>query len=398
MSEAADIFVALRVAIDDTVEDPRNDQPSLLHPFLDIMVIVILGSICGAEGYPEIHQWAQGNEKWLKKFLELPHGIPSHYTLGSVLERVEPDEMAECFVLITQALAQRTDKLVSLDGKVLRSSLKRVQGKKALLMLSAWGHDNQLTLAQKAVEEGHNEITDLPQLIDALVLDEATVTIDAIGTQVEIAKKLRDKGADYILIAKDNQPNLHEEVREFFEWQLDSKLSRDLRLELGFHEDTDKGHGRVEVRRAHTYEGEKLKHLARLLEFPDVRTIVRLERERHLGDEASTEVHYYISSRSGGDAKGAAYFIDAIRAHWEIENKVHWVLDVCFGEDRNPLNRRNAAHNLGIIRRLALNLVRKEKSLGKRVSIKARLLRACTDRKYLLKILAQAFEPESDRS
>lgn len=199
--------------------------------------------------------------------------------------------------------------------------------------------------------------------------------------------------AHYILIAKDNQPTLRREIVEFFEWQLDEKLARESKLELSRAEDVDGGHGRVEIRRAFCYEGECLSKLSRLADFRDARSIIRLERERHIGDEVESEVHYYISSLPASSDLDAARFIGQIRNHWQVENKLHWCLDVTWGEDACRVRHRNAAYNLAIIRRLALNLVRTETSLGKRVSLRNRQFRAAVDRAYLVKILAQVFMP-----
>lgn len=391
------IFFALTTAIDDHVVDPRADSHSLLHSLLDLVSLVILGTICGAKSYEDIVQWAQGHLPWLQGFLELNYGVPSASTMKNVFERIHPADLEDLFVALTCCFADLGDELVSLDGKVFRGACAKSAGGKQLLVLNAWANEHKLVIGQHLVEEGHNEITDLPVLIAKLPLKGAHVTIDAIGTQLAIASALREAGADYTLIAKNNQPELRRQIHEFFEWQIALPKVNESRVEFGVDEEWDKGHGRIECRKVFSYSGEKLRQgktgLPRVFDFEGAQTIVRLERERHLDSGVESEVHYYISTRPGDTDKDAAFINRAIRSHWGVENKVHWVLDMSFNEDARQVKNRMAAYNLGIIRRLSLNLVRQETSLGKRVPLRTRMFRASFDRGYLAKILAQAHLP-----
>lgn len=390
-------FITLLHTIDATVVEPRDERHSLLHNLLDIVALVILGTICGAKSYEDVVQWAHGHLAWLQEFLFLDHGIPKECTLRNVFERIDSDDLEELFVELTATMALLDEALISLDGKAFRGATAKSNTGKQLMVLNAWAHDNELIIGQHLVEEGHNEISDLPALIDKLELEGAHVTIDAIGTQTAIAEQLRRKGADYTFIAKDNQPELHAQIREFFEWQMALPQVNESRVVFGHDEQWDKGHGRIEKRAVHCYDGALLNSghigLPRVFEFAGARTIIRLERERHLGDQVNTELHYYFSTRAGSSDQHAAFFNRAIRAHWGVENKGHWVLDVTFGEDARRLRKRTAAYNLGIIRRLALNLVRKETSLGSRVPLRTRMFRASCDPGYLAKILAVGLEP-----
>jgi predicted transposase YbfD/YdcC len=382
--------MAQRSAIDQmftffaVVHDPRRQHPTTLHTLETILTITILATICGAQNWVEIAHWGQAKAAWLAEFLDLPQGIPSHDTFGRVFAVLDPESLQQAFVRWMNALADLSQEIVALDGKTIRRSLDRADGKGPIHVVNAWASANELVLAQFKVDAKTNEITALPELLRMLNLAGAVVTIDAMGCQVEIARQIQAQGADYVLSLKENQPGLYRDCDDLFTW-LRGAHPLDQPVACGRADQVDGGHGRIETRRV--WSTEALEGVISGERWAGLTSLVMVESLRQLGEEESVERRYYLSSLPGATDEDAQRLNRVIRTHWEIENRVHWVLDVAMGEDVNRTRKGESAQNLALIRKLALNLLRQEQSVT--VGIAARQKRAGWDHDYLLKILSQ---------
>ncbi len=363
--------------------DPRVER-SKRHPLLSIITIALCAVIAGADSWDTIAAFGEIRAAWFASFLDLPHGIPSHDTFNRVFAALDPDAFRTAFAAWMQAITGVLPaQVIALDGKTLRGSQDRTLGKAAIHMVSAWASANQLVLAQVKVTDKSNEITALPHLLQQLAIAGCIITIAAMGCQRAIAAQIVAQRGDYVLALKDNQPTLHADVQECFA-QLDAVPTAAAGPAAGVDRatTTDKGHGRLEIRRQTVVrEAETLAWLQAAHQWPGLAAIGRVEAERRSGEQLSRETRYYLLSR----ALSAGAFGAAVRSHWGIENQVHWVLDVTFGEDQSRVRARHAAENLAVLRYLALNLVRR---LPKpRMSLKARRLAAGWDTDFLLQIL-----------
>jgi predicted transposase YbfD/YdcC len=366
--------------------DPRRNNENKRHLLIDIIVISILATICGAEHFTEMEVYGKANVDFLRTFLKLPHGIPSHDTFGAVFARLDTAEFKKCFASWVEAIRTTIDQeVIAFDGKVLRRSHNRREGKGPIHLVSAWATRNRLTLGQVKVDEKSNEIKALPELLRLLYLKGCIVTIDAMGTQKEIAELIREKEAEYMLALKDNQPNLRAEVEGIFEAERaaqkkEEKLKKRSSIKSSdIFETIESGHGRQETRRVLSLEAPEW--LRNKEQWCDMNSLVMVESIRIVGDKDSTERRYYISSLAP-DSKRAA---ETIRSHWGIENKSHWILDVAFHEDNSRVRVGNAPENLALVRKLTNNLLQQETTLKR--GTKTKRLRAGWDRRYLLKIL-----------
>jgi predicted transposase YbfD/YdcC len=360
------------------VPDPRVRARSD-HKLLDILAISILAVICGADGWEELATFGRCKETWLKTFLELPAGIPSADTFRRVLSALEPTAFREAFVRWMQALVDSTEgKLIAIDGKTARRSFDRAAERSPLHLVSAWVRDNQLVLGQVRTEEKSNEITAIPILLGMLDLRGSIVTIDAMGAQKEIARSIVEKEADYILALKGNQGKLHAQVVEFF---AAAGTERFESVHHTFYETRDEAHGRREVRRV--WSSTDLSTIPDASKWPSLKSITLIERVRDSGGDVNVERHYYISSRSRA---GARWLSERIRGHWSIENQCHWVLDVAFREDESRIRTDHGPENFGLLRKIALNLLKQEK--GRKVGIAAKRKAAGWDHDYLLQVLS----------
>ncbi len=360
------------------LEDPRIERTKL-HLLNDILAITLCAVICGADSWTEVELFGRSKINWLRKFLVLPNGIPSHDTLGRVFARLDPDQLERCFQAWTLALAGATgQRLVAFDGKTLRRSFDKANGKSAIHMVSAWCETNQIVLGQLATDAKSNEIEAIPRLLEMVDVRDAVVTIDAMGCQKAIARKIVEREGHYVLQVKKNHPILHDRLKETF----DELTGRGIPgVKFSFHEEVDAGHGRVETRRVWTTEWTRW--YPEHSQWAGLRSFVCVESLRTVEGRTSTERRYYISDLGGGDARAMLGFV---RGHWGIENKLHWSLDMSFREDTLRNRVGHSAENLSRIRRLALNLLRQDKSC--RAGIKGKRLKACLEEEYLIRILA----------
>jgi len=333
--------------------------------------MAIAAILSGANGWNEIEAYARCKREWLKSFLTLPGGIPSHDTFNRVFSALDPEELEKGFVAWVSSIAKLTaGEVVAIDGKALRGT--REPGSKAIVhMVSAWAEGNGLVLAQRKVDEKSNEITAIPKLLDALELGGTVVTIDAMGCQRSIAAKIVAKKADYVLAVKENQGSLLDGIKDSFRMLAADAVA----------EEIDCGHGRVESRRCSVIADLSL--LEKASEWASLQGLVRIQAERHhkATGKTETETRYYITSLK----PDAARLNRAIRQHWGIENKLHWVLDVGFGEDLDRKRTGHAAQNYSVLNRIALNLLKQDKTC--KLGIKSKRLKAGWDNEYLLHLL-----------
>jgi predicted transposase YbfD/YdcC len=356
--------------------DPRINR-SKLHQLLDIIVLAICAVTAGAESWDDIEDFGHAKYAWLKTFLALPNGIPSHDTVRRLFERLNPDEFQRCFLRWIEALHEATNRqIIAIDGKTLRRSFDTAKGKSALHLVHAWATANHLLLGQVAVDEKSNEITAIPKLLKMLEIAGAIVTIDAMGCQKEIARTIRERKAHYVLALKANHEHLYEQVVAFWDRACARKLKGE---DIRYHRAWSEGHGRTECRRC--WATSDLSWLEGREEWKDLKSVVMIEAERFIGDAVFVETRYYLSSLSND----AEVLNEAVRSHWGVENSLHWVLDVTFHEDSSRIKKENAPENFGLLRRLALCLLKKE-TTSKR-SIKGKRLRASWDDGYLLQVL-----------
>jgi predicted transposase YbfD/YdcC len=355
------------------LKDPRRKHRRL-HRLQDILVIALCAVIAGAQDWQDIETFGRKRCDWLKRFLELPHGVPSHDTFERVFDRLKPQVFQACFRDWVQAVQETLRiKHVAIDGKTLRGSGTAKLG--PLHLVSAWATGQSLSLGQVAVDAKSNEITAIPALLDLLDLGGALVTIDAMGCQKAIAQKIKDQGGDYILTVKDNQEHLLADVERAVAQAFDADFAG---LEHDTYETRERGHGRDEYRSytvIHSTAG--LRHAA---DWTSLTTIGMCYSERTIAGVTSEETRYFIGSRKAS----AKTYGAALRDHWRIENTLHWQLDVTFGEDRNRVTKRQAVENLALLRRQTLSLL---KAHPAKLSIAKKRFAAALDTEFLDEIL-----------
>ena len=360
--------------------DPRVERTKR-HRLLDVVTIAVCAVLCGADTWVDTEAWGKAKLAWLRTWLELPNGIPSHDTFGRVFAALDAAAFEACFLGWVRDLAAITaGQVVAIDGKTLRRSHDRTGGKGPLHLVGAWAAANRLVLGQGAVADKSNEIVAIPALLDGLDIEGAVVTIDAMGCQTAIARRIRTGGADYVLALKDNQPTLHDLVAHHFAVVGDGDAAG---LAAATRATVGKGHGRGEVRRCWaTDDPEVLDWLDPQRTWPALGSIACVETERRIDGEVARERRYFLTSLPADPARIGA----AIRGHWGIENRLHWVLDIAFREDECRVRAGHAAENFAVLRRIALNLLRRETTA--KVGVKAKRLRCGWDDAYLLKVLA----------
>jgi len=365
------------------LKDPRNG-PAQRHQLLDIVIIAICAIVCGADHWTEVETFGQARETWLRQFLELPHGIPSHDTFGRVFRHLDPEVFESSFRTWTQALHKRSaGEVIPIDGKCLRSSHDRSSGKAAIYMVSAWTENNHLVLGQRKVDAKSNEITAIPELLRMLDIKECIVTIDAMGTQKAIAAQIREQEGDYLLALKGNHTHLNEDVASLFKWA--EKIDY-VGLDHDYHRTINKGHDRIEIRECWTLSGAT--SIGILNEHEDwggLQTVTRIRAERRLNDRTTVEDRFYISSLPYTGPDTAARVLHAARSHWGIENSLHWVLDMAFREDECRVRLGHGDENLAVLRHIALNLLRADKKT--KLGVHGKRLKAAWNPDYLAEIL-----------
>lgn len=364
-----------------TLTDPRIER-SKEHLLIDIIAIAILAVISGADGWIGIETYGKAKYEWLKEFLELPNGIPSHDTFSRVFARLAPEEFEKCFQNWLNSITHKLGvEVIGIDGKTLKQSYDRNKNQKALHIVSAWSSSHQLVLGQKKVDKKSNEITAIPALLEMLSLEGSIITIDAMGCQKEIASIIIEKKANYILALKANQKNFYKEVEQWFE-QARKENFQD--REYSYSQTVESGHHRIEKREIWTVPISSLPFWNEPLKWKGLRTVTMVISERRLWNKTTFAVRFYISSIENN----ASVIGNAIRSHWGIENNLHWTLDCTFREDDSRIRKDNSPENFSLMRRLALNLLKQEMTF--KGSLKMKRYKAAMDNNYLIKILMSA--------
>jgi predicted transposase YbfD/YdcC len=351
------------------------------YPLIEIITIAICAVIAGADGWTEVETFGKSKEAWLKQFLKLDKGIPSHDTFGDVFRMLNAEAFQRSFMRwIERVFTLTQGQVIAIDGKTARRSHDKTIGRDAIHMVSAWASVNGISLGQRKVDDKSNEITAIPELLNLLNVSGCIVTIDAIGCQKKIAQKIRDEKADYVLCLKENQANFLQDVRD---WFVHADQVNFQGMSFDYYETVNKGHGRIDIRRSWTVTDPVAFDYIRHYEgWADLQTIVRVLRERHLNDQVQRETTYYISSLPSN----ASLILNAIRCHWSIENSLHWVLDVVFREDESRIHKQNSSQNMAVLRNIALNILKQDPSKG---SLKQKRYRAALDDTFLLQLLVQ---------
>lgn len=356
------------------IEDKRVERAKK-HKLIDIIVIAFCAILCNAKGWYDIEEFGEAKEAWFRKFLDLPGGIPSHDTFARVFSALDPNVLEEKLMEWTRCVfVKKPENVIAVDGKTMRGTIQG-EGKPFVHMVSAWSCENGVSLGQIAVDDKSNEITAMPKLLRLLGIEGAVVTSDAMGCQKEIAKLICDKGGDYILAAKGNHPGLFEEIKETAAY-LPPKAS---------YTETDCGHGRVETRTCYVYRD--LSMISGSWNWAKLAAIVRVDSCRFFKKDGreTKETRYYLTSLNNCSA---AFIASCIRQHWQVENNLHWMLDVCFQEDKIRRADKTAAENFSRMNRMALAVIKNAPSPSLRSkSIKARRFRASVDEDYLMQIL-----------
>lgn len=362
------------------IRDPRQES-KIDHELIDILVLCILGVICGAEGWQDIEEVGRTRLVWLQERGFFEKGIPVDDTIARIVSRLCPEQLQRCFINWMAAVEGATEgKIVAIDGKTLRHSYDKKKRKAAIHMVSAFAAENGVVLGQRKTMDKSNEITAIPALLDFLDVKGCIVTIDAMGCQEKIVEKIVAKEADYVLAVKGNQKQLHEEIIDFFQ----TARTHDFRnVKYDYFEEDHKGHGRVEQRRY--WISDMLGSISNPGRWASLCSIGMVESERCIEGKTTSEIRYFISSLTP-DAKA---FANAVRKHWSIENQLHWVLDVSFREDDSRVRRDNAPENFGIFRHVAINALRNEKTCKK--GIKAKRFKATLQSDYAQLVLNGIF-------
>jgi predicted transposase YbfD/YdcC len=358
--------------------DPRTGRRKD-HNLVAMITIGILAVLCGADGFVAIETYGKANQAWLETFLDLPCGIPSHDTFGRVFGMLEPQELQASFLAWVSSITEKLGiSLIHIDGKTAKGAYDREGQLKALHQVSAWSSEHGLVLAQQKVDRKSNEITAVPLLLKLLQLKGTIVTLDAMGTQIDIARQIKQAEGEYVLALKGNQGKLSQQVKAWFE-QAESQNWQG--IEFTYHETVEAGHHRLETRQVWAVPVSQFPPLHRQSQWLGLTTVVMVRSTRQLWNGTTTQVRFYLSSL----AADAQRHNRVIRSHWSIENSLHWVLDVTFNEDASRIRQGYAAENLGLLRRLSVNLLKREPS---KLSLKMKRYKAGMDKNFLLHILA----------
>jgi predicted transposase YbfD/YdcC len=350
--------------------DPRTGNAGR-HDLVEIMVIALCTVLCGGQYASDMELFAREKEAFLRQFLKLEKGLPSHDTFSRVFRLLDPEQFSACFQRFTSKFSQACQGVVAIDGKVLRRSFDKASGKSPLHMVSAWGCEQRLVLAQIATDAKSNEITAVPQLLKLLSLEGTIVTVDALNCQRTIAQQIIDQGGDYAFALKGNQGTLHDDVGTFLDDPLTKATTE--------HSTVDADHGRIETRAV--VISTDIDWLQERHRWPGLQAIGKVTRIRETGDKTSTETAYYLFSTPLSAVRGG----EVVRSHWGVENRLHWCLDVVMNEDAARNRMDNGPHNLAVLRHMALNVMRKEES---KTSLRGKFKKAAWNEDYLVKLLA----------
>lgn len=364
----------------EAIEDPRIDNHNRRHELVDIFVITILGTICGADGWNEIYDFAVAKKSWLGSFLALPNGIPSHDTFRRLFLLINPEEFEHAFLKWIASLSIDLDKrIIAIDGKTLRGSIDRKNNKRPIHLVSAWASDYKIMLGQIKTEEKSNEITAIPKLLNMIDVKDAIVTIDAMGCQKKITQKIIQQEADFILSLKDNQSTLFQDVKSIFAVATEGEKKFKKMLHLCKVE-KDRGHGRIERRRYTLLSPRTLTEFQ--ARWPGMKAIGVVESTRTINEIKTPYIRFFITSLQ---YERIDDFVRGVRTHWDIENNLHWSLDISFNEDHSRVRAGHSSQNLAIVRRIALNLLKQEKTHKGGITRKRKS--SGWDHQYLLTVL-----------
>jgi predicted transposase YbfD/YdcC len=362
----------------ETIDDPRADNAR--HYLSSILILAMLAVMCGLDDYPGVVEYALDEQEWLKTFVPLPHGIPSVSTFRRVFAALKPSVLLGVMQRWSGELSGLlAGKQIAIDGKTLRRSFEHAWDKSGLHLVTAWCVQENLVLAQQAVDEKSNEITAVPELLKMLDIRGAVVTVDALNTQTQIAEQVVKGGADYVMAVKENHPTLCDTIQRNLDEMILEKFEG---VEHVYHETTDGGHGRIDTRRV--WATDQIQWLGRRGEWKNLKSVIVVESIRRLlgKNEVQTNRRYYISSLPSESGERLA---GLIRNHWSIENSQHWTLDMAFNEDQSRVRKDHGDQNLAVLRRIALGLLRRDKSV--KLGAKNKRLKAGRNRDYLMRVL-----------
>jgi predicted transposase YbfD/YdcC len=361
----------------DSLIDPRIDRTKR-HSLINILSIAICAIIAGCDDFQSISEYGKSKTPWFEEFLDLPHGIPCRDTFNNVFNRLNPHEFAKAFTQWVCSLGDLKDDIVALDGKVMRGTLDKANGSPAIHLVSAWSVKNNMCFGQVKVSDKSNEITAIPKLIDLLDIEGATVTTDAMGAQYKIGDQIVAAKGDYVLALKGNQGEFHDDIKLFLDTHLRSKFNK---VEHDVFSRVNGDHGRIETRKVWCTSDIKWV-IERHPRWKSLQGIAMIESWREVDNKESYERRYYITSHHD---KSAEFMANTIRSHWHVENKLHWQLDVSFNEDYNRLRSGYAPENFSLMNKIALNLLKNEKSI--RLGVKNKRLKAGWDNDFMMKVL-----------
>lgn len=359
------------------IYDTRQEG-KVRHKLIDIIFIAIAATICSCDDWEDVEAWAIEREDWLRKYLELPNGIPTHHTIERVLNLIDPKQFERCFVLWMREVTEiGNNTVIAIDGKTMRGTENKKNNKKAIHIVSAWCSSNKLIIGQVKADEKSNEITAIPELLDMLLIKGSIVTIDAMGCQKDIAEKIvKHNKADYVLALKENHKVLYDEVKEYFK---DAKADKVKNEKIECYRTMEKSHGRIEERIF--YYSTDISWMKAKDDWTKLNGIGMVIRKCEENGRKTEECRYYL-----GSIKNVKDFSQAARKHWEIES-THWNLDVTFREDENRNRTGNKPQNIGLLKRIALNLVKKDEERYPKKSLKSRRFQALLSLEYLEYIL-----------